>query len=232
MSAVLSADSGDVEKIGETVAECKRMGIAVLPPSINESHSGFTVVKPIRSSPPFQGGDKGVVINPPKSSILKKEEERDRIRFGLTTIKNFGEGVANSIIEERKKAGHFKSLADFLERVTDKNLNKKSLEALIKSGALDEMGERGVMLANLELLLENNKESSRKPSNQDSLFGLMADTASIPTLKLATAPQATTEEKLAWEKELLGLYISGHPLDKFRDILEKRETSILKIKEE
>ena len=90
---------------------------------------------------------------------MKKEEERDRIRFGLTTIKNFGEGVANSIIEERKKAGHFKSLADFLERVTDKNLNKKSLEALIKSGALDEMGERGVMLANLELLLENNKES-------------------------------------------------------------------------
>ena len=238
MSAVLSADSGDVEKIGETVAECNRMGIAVLPPSINESYSGFTVVKAVPLNSPLIKGalpsSAGGMLQPPPRRLGTpfNNGDSDKIRFGLTTIKNFGEGVAHSIIEERKRAGPFKSLANFLERVTDKNLNKKSLEALIKSGALDEMGERGVMLANLELLLENNKESSRKSANQDSLFGLMADTASIPTLKLATAPQATTEEKLAWEKELLGLYISGHPLDRFRDILEKRETSILKIKEE
>ena len=128
MSAVLTADSGDVEKIAEIIGECKRMGIPVLPPSINESYSGFTVVKPSSSSP-FQGGDTGVVITPPESSPSKREEVRkDRIRFGLTTIKNFGEGIADAIIAERKKNGQYKSLADFLNRVRDRNLNKNHLK--------------------------------------------------------------------------------------------------------
>ena len=206
MSAVLTADSGDVEKIGETVHECKRMGIPVLPPSINESFSGFTVVK--------------------------KAGEADRIRFGLTTIKNFGEGIADAIIAERERGGAFASLANFLERIKDKNLNKKSLEALVKAGALDELGERGEMLANIEKLLDYNKENARAPDSQHSLFGLMADQASVPRLHLTAAPPATTEAKLAWEKELLGLYISGHPLDKFRGLLEKREQTIARMKEE
>ncbi len=253
LSAVLTADSGDVEKIGETVAECTRIGIEVLPPSINESYSGFTVVKAENSktqilslceiwqsqtnlkqitNSPNQNEDETNRSTQPTTIPRDAERSPDRIRFGLMTIKNFGEGIAHSIIAERKKGGPFKSLADFLERVTDKNLNKKSLEALMKSGALDEFGERGAMLANTELLLHYNKESARRPTNQDSLFGLMADTATLPALKLADAPPATTEEKLAWEKELLGLYISGHPLDKFRHILEKREFTLAKIKEE
>jgi DNA polymerase-3 subunit alpha len=208
MSAVLTADSGDVEKISEIIAECKRMKIPVLPPSINESFSGFTVVKGATQSD-------------------------DKIRFGLTTIKNFGEGVANAIIEERKKNGAFKSLGNFLDRVHERSLNKKSLEALIKAGALDDFGERGIMLANMENLLLYNKEKAAAPKNQDSLFGSVVDDGSdTSSLRLAEAPVAGQSDKLAWEKELLGLYISGHPLDKFKEILDKREVTIAKVKTE
>ncbi len=214
MSAVLTADSGDVEKIAEIIAECKRMNIPVLPPDINESFEGFTVVS-------NRGGvGKGIT------------EGGDKIRFGLTTIKNFGEGIATSIIEERKRGGKFKSLADFLDRIKDKNLNKKSLEALIKAGAMDEFGERGVMLKNLENILTYNKEKNKNGDNQDSLFGLMKDTSTIPSLKLEPAEPATASEKLAWEKELLGLYISGHPLDKFSEKLSGKDSNIKKIIEE
>src|SRR5690606_17793705 len=121
MSAVLTAESGDVETIGIMVNECKRMGIEVLPPSINESFSQFSVV-------PADGG-------------------KYKIRFGLTTIKNFGQGISSAITAERKQGGKFKDLADFLDRVKDRNLNRKSLESLIKCGAMDEFGERGILLA-------------------------------------------------------------------------------------
>ncbi|HRH22779.1 MAG TPA: DNA polymerase III subunit alpha [Candidatus Paceibacterota bacterium] len=211
MSAVLTADSGDVEKIAEIITECKRMNIPVLPPSVNESFAGFTVVK--------------------ASARTEQTVDVDKIRFGLTTIKNFGEGIANAIIEERARGGAFTSLADFLERIHDKNLNKKSLEALIKSGSMDEFGNRSQMLGNIEALLAYNKERAQESKDQDSLFGLMTDTATIPTLRLAPVPEVTPTEKLAWEKELLGLYISGHPLDKYRAVIEKRGVTIASIKE-
>jgi DNA polymerase-3 subunit alpha len=203
MSAVLTAESGDTEKVAEIIAECKRMKIPVLPPDINESFSGFTVIK-----------------NPPP----------DAIRFGLTTIKNFGEGIGQAIIEERKKNGPFKTLADFLHRVKDRNLNKKSLESLIKCGAMDKLGERGQMIENLEDLLKYNKESSVS-HEQDSLFALMEDASSIPTLRMREVPSATMRDKLAWEKELLGLYVSGHPLDTYKEKLEKRDMTIKEVKE-
>lgn len=207
MSAVLTADSGDVEKIAEIIGECKRMQIPILPPDINESFSQFTVIK----------GD---------------DSKIDTIRFGLVTIKNFGQGIATAIINERKNNGKFTSLVNFLDRVKDKNLNKKSLEALIKVGALDNFGiDRGVLLGNIETILSYNKEKNKHAENQDSLFGLMTDTSSIPTLKLAEVPNADIKEKLAWEKELLGLYISGHPLDRYKEIIAKREMDIKKAKE-
>ncbi len=205
MSAVLSADSGDVEKIAETISECKRMGIPILPPDINESFSQFTVIK------------------------NNEDRTKDTIRFGLVTIKNFGQGIATAIIEERKKNGKYKDLTNLLDRVKDKNLNKKSLEALIKSGALDSFNiDRGVLIANIETLLAHNKEKGKQADNQDSLFGLMSDTTSIPTLKLAEVPNVEAREKLAWEKELLGLYISGHPLDRYKDVISKRDMDIKK----
>ncbi|MFT5179639.1 MAG: DNA polymerase-3 subunit alpha [Candidatus Paceibacteria bacterium] len=200
MASVLTAEQGDVERAAEMVKECEKMQIEVMPPDINESFEDFASVGTER-----------------------------KIRFGLTTIKNFGEGIAHSIIEERKENGLFENLENFLNRVTDKNLNKKSLEALIKCGAMDTFGERGEMMENLEDMLAYNKEIARGPKDQGSLFGEAAD---IPPLRLKEFPPATKDQKLAWEKELLGLYISGNPLDKFRDQLDKRGKSISKIKKE
>ena len=203
MSAVLTAESGDVEKIGVMIKECKRMRIEVLPPSINESFSQFTVVN-----------------NPPNPY---------KIRFGLTTIKNFGQGISSAITLERKLHGRFKDLADFLDRVKDKNLNKKSLESLIKCGALDEFDDRGVLLANIDNLLEYHRERMGAPKNQDSLFGLMSDTSTVPVLRLNPGLAATQKEKLQWEKELLGLYISGHPLEMYKDKLLSIKVGIDKL---
>ena len=177
------------------------MGIEVLPPSINESFSQFTVVN----------------------------EKPYKIRFGLTTIKNFGQGISSAITTERKLNGKFKDLADFLDRVKDKNLNKKSLESLIKCGALDEFSERGRLLSNIDNLLEYHRERMRAPNNQDSLFGLMSDTSTLPGLRLLDAPIATQKDKLLWEKELLGLYISGHPLEAYKDKLLTLQINIEKL---
>ena len=206
MTAVLTAESGDVDKISDTIKECKRMGFQVLPPSINESFSDFTIVRK----------EDGTVTN--------------KIRFGLRSIKNFGEEIGKAIIHERKANGKFKSITDFLDRVTHRNLNKKSLEALIKCGAMDAYGERGQLLFNMENLLAYNKEATSHDQNQESLFGTM-DEVSLPAFQLKEGSPATKEDKLTWEKELLGLYISGHPLDKIKDELEKREINIKKVQE-
>lgn len=203
MSAVLTADSGDVEKVAEIVAECKRMGIPVLPPNVNESFGQFTIVR--------------------NATIAK-------IRFGLFTIKNFGEGIGNAIIDERVQNGKFTSLANFLERIKDRNLNKKSLEALIQCGALDEFEERGIMLGNMDMLLAYNKETAAGGGNQVSLFGTLPASL-VPTLRLAPTAATPAREKLRWEKELLGLYISGHPLDEHRAKLEEQKTNLKMLHE-
>lgn len=187
MAALLTADAGDVEKIGTIVSECKRMGLTVLPPSVGESFGDFTVV------------------------------DEKTIRFGLYSIKNFGTGVADSIIEARK-SGAFTDLSDFLARIGDKNMNKKSLEALAMSGALDALGERGAMLQNIDALLDYRKEHQGTPKDQVSLFGAVQK---AQALTLPDTKPATNDERLAWEKELLGLYVSGHPLDKHRAQLLK-----------
>ncbi|MFC1801881.1 DNA polymerase III subunit alpha [Patescibacteria group bacterium] len=211
MTALLMADSGDTDKVSEYISECKRLKISVLPPDINESFTDFTIVD----------------IEDEENPKQKKEA----IRFGLQTIKNFGEGIADAIIEERKKNGKFKSLVDFLDRVQDRNLNKKSLEALTKCGAMDSFGERGQILENMPDLLAYNKENTKKPDNQNSLFGLMEDTSTVPDFKLRESEPAKKEDRLAWEKELLGLYISGHPLDKYKKVLSQKGKSIADIKD-
>ena len=205
MSAIMTAESGDIEKVAEIVHECQKMNIDVLPPNINESFGGFTVIV---------GSDK------PTGRT---------IRFGLYTIKNLGTDIADAIIEERKIAGPFKTLADFFERINHKNLNKKSVEALAKSGAMDNFADRNTIIGNLETLLAFNKES-RGTASQDSLFGSIGGIEA----KLTLIPQdeATLPEKLIWEKDLLGLYISGHPLDAYKEKIEKFGTLIKKVKEE
>ena len=193
MSAVLTADSGDTEKISEIIHECERMGIEVLPPDINESFADFSVVPGLET-----------------------------IRFGLTTIKNFGTGITETIVEERKKNGPYQSLQDFLNRIHDRNLNKKSLEALICAGAFDAFERRGILHHNLDNLLAYNREQvAGKETGQDSLFGGIAE---VHQLQLEDAPQLPVMQKLEWEKELLGVYVSGHPLDEVSSETEKRPT--------
>lgn len=201
MTAILTAESGDVEKIAEIVRECENMNINVLPPNVNESFKGFTYI------------------------------DEKTIRFGLQTIKNLGSDISEAIIEERKQKGKFKSIGEFLDRVKHKNLNKKSLEALIKSGSMDIFGERGVLFANIEDMLLYNKEANKQPKNQTSLFGGDMQ-IQAPEFKLKEANETTQSEKLKWEKELLGLYISGHPLDRLKDKLKDKPVNVKKIKEE
>lgn len=204
MSSVLTADSGDIESISQTIAECERMKIKILPPDINESFGAFSVV-------------------PGESTI----------RFGLTTIKNFGEGIAEAIILERKNAGPYLSLSDFLRRIKNRSLNKKSLESLIMAGALDRFtsaeGGRGELIANLETLLAFNREQGEAlERSQDSLFALFGSPESndVVVTKAQNAPQS---QLLAWEKELLGIYVSGHPLMAYKAELAKRP-SIASVK--
>ena len=199
MAALLTADAGDTEQISILVAEAERLNIPVLPPDINESGADFTVAG----------------------------ERKDTIRFGLTSIKNFGEGIARAIIEEREKAGPFKDLSDFLARVGSKNLNKKSLESLVKSGALDRFGERGHLMANMDQLLAFHKEATAE-SPQDSLFSFAAPTLTLPP----PGRETSLSEKLLWEKELLGIYVSGHPLDAHTDKTAKAGTTIAAIRHE
>src|SRR3990172_9588945 len=126
LTASLTAEAGDTDMIAELITECKRLGFQVLPPDINESFSDFTVVRD------------------------ENEKITNKIRFGLRSIKNFGEEIGKAIIHERKLGGAFKNLADFLTRIQHKNLNKKSLEALIQCGAMDNFGERACLLGSIE----------------------------------------------------------------------------------
>ncbi len=202
MAAVLVAHTSDTEEIALYVRECARMGIPVLPPSVNESGADFTV--------------------------LRDAEGKESIRFGLATIKNFGEGVAQAVEAERKRGGPFKTIEDFMTRVTGKDMNRKGLEALAKCGALDELGPRATIVANLDRLIEWKRDLAKVPENQNSLFG---GTAAATSIRLDPAPEASLEERLGWEKELLGLYLSGHPLDPWREDLVKREKNTQWVKE-
>lgn len=204
MCAILTAESGDTDKIAEIITECARMKLPVLPPNINESFSNFTVIK-------------GATI------------QEDKIRFGLNTIKNLGYDIAKAIIDERKENGQYISFSNFLDRVHHKNLNKKSLESLVKSGAMDTFEERGKLLGNVENALEYNKYIiKQKGSNQASLFGDSTE-STLLSFQLKDSPTVTKKEMLAWEKELLGLYISGHPLDAYREKIEKRGATIKQL---
>ncbi|KKP92313.1 MAG: polymerase III alpha subunit protein [Parcubacteria group bacterium GW2011_GWA1_36_12] len=199
MASVLTSEKADVERIAFLIDECKKMNVEVLAPNINESLKNFTVVP-----------------------------EKNQIRFGLLAIKNVGTNIIDAIVEERKKSGPFKSIGDFIYRIHSKDLNKKSMEALIKSGAFDEFSERNKLLQNLEKLLEIARENQKSKTNgQIGLF----ETAKISNndIKLSDAKPADLLEKLTWEKELLGLYVSSHPLNGFKKLFETKTTAISKI---
>jgi DNA polymerase-3 subunit alpha len=205
MAALLTSDQNDIDRVAIEISECQEMGIEILPPNINESFEDF--------------------------AVIKSEDGIEKIRFGLNAIKNVGKNVAAKIVEERKKAGKFSTLTDFLQRVTDKDVNKKSLEALTKVGAMEELGERNLFLSNIESVLLFSKNIQRsKNSSQNSLFGEAI--LSAPTLPLLPAPEAKKNQKLSWEKELLGLYVSDHPVSEYQDYLNKIAISMDQITKE
>ena len=201
MTAVLSAESDDADTVATVVADCKKMGINVLPPDVQESGSDFTYI------------------------------DDTNIRFGLLAIKNLGSDIAAAIIEERVARGKFKDIADLASRVGSKNFNKKSLEALIKTGALDSLGERNYLLAGVEQILAYHKDAVKDLlSGQNNLFA--SSSANAPArgeLKLRAVPPATKREKLAWERELLGLYVSEHPFKEYADFFGGSLTTVAEL---
>jgi DNA polymerase-3 subunit alpha len=199
MASVLTSERADVERISFLIDECKKMEVEVLPPNINESLKNFTVV-----------------------------EGKNQIRFGLLAVKNVGVNIIEAVTEERKARGKFKSIGDFIYRVRSKDLNKKSMEALIKAGAFDEFAERNQLLTNLEKMLEIARENNKtQNTNQMGLF--TSTKMSNNDIKLEKATPASNFTKLGWEKELLGLYVSSHPLNGFKKLFASRATPIIKI---
>ncbi len=202
MTAVLIAESGDIDKVPAIIHECGRMGIEVKPPDVNESFKNFAMVGWENSG-------------------------EAHIRFGLSGVKNVGEHIADVIYHERKERGKYKNLEEFLSRVQDKDLNKKSLESLIKCGALDSFGfDRGLLLANSENLLAFIHHTvEQKTSLQNSLF--TNSTLQLDNhVRLDPAPDAIEADKLIWEKELLGLYVTAHPFTFFEQALGKHLIAI------
>ena len=204
MVAVMSAESDDADKIAAAVAECAKMKIKVLPPDVNDSKVGFAIEK--------INGSEG-------------------IRFGFSAIKNVGKVAIEAIITERKSRGSFKSLDDFVRRVNLRVVNRKTLESLIKAGAMDKFGRRNAMLRILsEIKSAGTSLSKTISTGQGSLFGEEelnkndAQSSSIAKI-LQTMPEAPKEELLSWERELLGLYLTEHPLAKVEERLSKLTTS-------
>lgn len=215
MAALLTSDQGDTDRVTIEIEECRNMGLTVLPPDINQSFETFTVVT--------SGTATGEQARP--------DEVISTIRFGIKAIKNVGAHIAEVIISERKKNGPYQDISDFLSRLPDKDLNKKSLESLIKCGALELFGERGQMLANLENYLTFHKEVTRPVNtNQVSLFGV-GELALRPKLKQIPAPPVDNLIKLNWEKDLLGLYVSEHPFTSYRKAISPFISSLSKIKD-
>jgi DNA polymerase III subunit alpha len=205
MAALLTSDQDNTDRIAIEASECRDMGIEVLAPNVNESFEDF--------------------------AVIIGEDGSERIRFGFNAIKNVGHVVAHEIVEERKRNGKFKSLGDFLERVQTKDLNKKSIEALAKVGALDEMGERNQIVESMEQILMFTKNTQKmRSSNQVSLFGeTILETPEVP---LTETEPASKKQRLQWEKELLGLYVSGHPALEYQTYMEKVSIPLDKLSKE
>lgn len=205
MAAVLSNEINNTDKISIFVGECQRLGIEILPPDVNRSGLKF--------EPERMAGD-GVREKPGTGGI----------RFGLAAIKNVGEAAMEAAIAEREKNGQFKSLEDFSRRIDPRKINKKVLESLVKCGAFDFTGEdRAAIFSAIDETLSASASSHRdRMAGQHSLFDSLTVEESAPSRRASAnrIPPWPQAEKLAYEKELLGFYVTGHPLDEYRAVLE------------
>ncbi len=226
MAALMNSDKNDTDRIAIEIEEAREINIEVLPPSVNESFKDFAVVNSQQ--------DQTEESNKSQAEKLSQGEFLGSIRFGLEAIKGVGAHVAQELIREREKNGLFKDIVDLIERVQDKDLNKKSLEALAMSGALDSLIERNNLLKNIETILHYAKEFQKNAtSGQSSLFSLGGEDTNqkltTPKISLVETNPAPKNQRLRWEKALLGLYISDHPLRGYQDYFTAKSTPISKL---
>lgn len=202
MAALMTSDAGDIDRLAIEINECKHMGITVLSPDVNESFVEFAVVP----------GQKA-------------------IRFGMAAVKGVGTAAVEEILKARED-GKFASIEDFARRVSTSRVNKKAWDSLIKTGAFDQLADRSDLLFNLEAIQGfASKLQKEALSGQTDLFGGMADMATVqPKISLSTAPMRHTDkERLVWERELLGLYISAHPLDNYDSYFEEQTLPLVEL---
>ena len=204
MAALMTADADDTDRLAIEIAECRKMGIEVLGPDVNESFKNFAVVP-----------------------------HENKIRFGLLAVKAVGAGAVDAVLEAREADGKFTSILDFSKRVNARAFNKRAWDSLIMTGAFDMFGTRSDLLFNLEKIQSyGSKLQKEAMSGQTDLFGLVEDDSMRiePEIELSTAPQQHTEkEQLTWERDLLGLYVSAHPLDKYVAYFEEQTNPMSSI---
>jgi DNA polymerase-3 subunit alpha len=205
MAALLTSERANTDKMVQYIGECKEMGLAVLPPDSNESDIYF--------------------------SVVPREGRNDDIRFGMAAIKNVGEGAVEAILKARKEGGSFASLFDFCDRVDLRAVNRRVVESFIKSGCFDTLDKRrGGMMAALDKAMESGQKQQRdREQGQSNLFGMlgMDDVPGTPkhVERLPDVPEWPESERLAFEKETLGFFISGHPLERYRHDIEQWATT-------
>ena len=204
MAALMTADSDDTDRLAIEIAECRSMGIEVLGPDVNESFKDFAIVP-----------------------------HENKIRFGLLAVKAVGGGAVDAVLNARKAGGKFTSILDFAKRVNARQFNKKAWDSLIMTGAFDQFGTRSDLLFNLERIQEYGSKSQKEAlSGQTDLFGF-ADAEDMrveSSIELINAPkQHTDKERLTWERELLGLYVSAHPLDRYVKYFEEQTQPLSQV---
>ena len=204
MAALMTSDQDDTDRLAIEMTECKHMNIDVLAPDVNESFVEFAVV--------------------PKEN---------KIRFGMAAIKGVGVGAVEEILRTRDLDGKFSSIENFAKRVSTSKFNRKAWESLIKTGGFDSLGDRSDLLFNLDTITAfASKTQKEAASGQADLFGMLGDSSESvqSTMSLQLAPSKHTEkERLTWERDLLGLYISAHPLDNYQDYLNEQTQPLTQL---
>lgn len=195
MAALMTSDHDDIDRLAIEITECKHMGLEVLAPDVNQSYVEFGVVPAAK-----------------------------QVRFGMAAVKGVGVGAVEEIIRAREADGPFKSVEDFAKRVSTSKVNRKAWESLVKAGAFDALGDRSDLLFNLDTILAfASKLQKEALSGQVDMFAALGGDKLIPSVELKTSPvKYTNKEQLMWERELLGLYISAHPLDNYDAFFEEQ----------
>lgn len=202
MAALMTSDADNIDRLAIEIAECKYSGLIVLPPDINQSYAEFAIVP-----------------------------NEKKIRFGMAAVKGVGVGAVEEVLHARDTDGEFSSISDFCRRVSTSKFNRKAWESLIKSGAFDRFASRSDMLFNLDTIIAYASRVQKEANtNQADLFGGLSDAVQVPDIIINNAPEQTPErEQLLWERELLGLYLSAHPLDKYDDYFAEQTVPLASL---